>query len=120
MPPAVLPLKRNIVIHRGRTFRSRTYRLKDAEGAAVSLAGLTIAATLARALSREAADKIADFTVERDDAAGEFTLVLSDIKTAAIDSELTGGNYDIEITDAAGEALQFAAGSVKIEGTVTV
>lgn len=119
MATTPLPIRRDITIYRGRHFRSRLYRLLDAAGNPIDLTGLQIAASLAKKISQSATEKIYAFTIERDDTAGEFSLTSTDTQNAAIDEELTGSYYDIEITDANGEATQFAEGKAKIEGTVT-
>lgn len=120
MATTPLPIKCDITIYRGRHFRSRVYRLLDGSGNPIDMTGLEISASLAKKVSQSATEKIYDFTIERDDAAGEFTLTSTDVQSAEIDEELTGGYYDIEITDAFGESIQFAEGKAKIEGTVTV
>ena len=105
----VQPGRLNIIIQQGADW-SKDFQLFDSVQDPVNLTGSTVEAEI---WTEKKTAKLADFTVTVTDAAlGKFTLSLSDVTTADIQ---TSGYYDIKITNANGLSDYWVRGQATLE-----
>jgi hypothetical protein len=106
----------DLYIEKGTTFR-RVFNLSNDDDSVVDLTGYS-----ARLQVREKAtddDPLATWTPQLtiDEEAGEITLLLTDVQTAAL--EFNKGVYDLEIESAGGETSRLLEGAVTCSDEVT-
>jgi hypothetical protein len=107
------PAKLDLVLYAGDSF-ARTFTLKESDGSAIDLTGLT---GRAQVRDRAGGRLLAEFTVNVTPLTGTIEVSLTATQTRAL---LAGGVWDLELDGGDTNTHTIVAGKVKVHPDVTI